>query len=76
MGSLKKDLHAMTRRVDGYIYIQLYICIYIYVYIYIYIYIKIGKPYKIIGKPYENDPESRWTNQGGRLTPYENLTKP
>ena len=24
----------------------------------------IRKPYKPIGKPYENDPESRWTNEG------------
>ena len=44
---------------------------------YIYIYIKnIRKPYNATGKPCENDPESRWANKGGRLTKYENLTKP
>ena len=48
-----------------------------YIYIYIYIYIKnIGKPYNAIGKPCKHDPESRWANEGGRLTQYENLTKP
>ena len=35
----------------------------------------IRKPFTTIGKPYENDPESRWTNEGRRLKAYETSYK-
>ena len=36
----------------------------------------IRRLYNTIGKLYENESESRWANEGGRLKPYENQTKP
>ena len=36
----------------------------------------IRRLYNTIGKLYENESESRWANEGGRLKPYENQTNP